>query len=1046
MCLKPLATLFLIASFYCGNYCCSQISGTKSIPGDYTSIASAVNDVNSLGISGNVIFNVAMDHVETAPVGGVVMKFDPGVPVGNRTNATQGITFQRSGAGTNNPRIIAFTGLNDNNSLTAFDGIVKIVGMDYLTFFGIDLYESASNTTPTQKMEIGYGILRESVTNGSQFLNFRACNVVLDNSYNDLWINGWGAKGSVGFFSGPMTDASTAILNVSGATAGGANSNLQFWRNVVENVQTGFFIYGFDDASPYAFYDQANSVGTVMGGNDVFNFKHYGIYSKNQGTFTVLQANIDNDQNGSAATSSIYGIYNDVSVNSVYSITESIIQLVAGAYSGDCVAIYDKTSGTGSITMDQNSLTLQGGNTANLLFFSGIYRPMGFSRNTVTVTTNTFADYDVSYGVVTQYLFFGNVDNVISNMTFQSNSTAGNIDIYTVGNSATYGYFNSSASMTTGTITVSDNYIDRVSRYNPNNLSIEMITDIAGVNGNTISKTIQNNTLRRIQSNTGDMVGFRINYGQSLTQFTDNLMYNCEGATICWGVNLAGCNVSALNNTFRDNSSVVQFKGIYLSAFSYGTVSNNDIYNIAVNNTTANPGPSHGIYCENFSPSVTISKNRIYAIAIDANSTASQLSGIEIQGAAGSVSNVSNNVVAELSVNNASGPLCLYGFQVRRGVHNVYYNTVALGYGSMLNTVSANFGVAGISYNGITNSLDLRNNIVYVNAQQKGTGIVSALQRASGTSGTAPANFASTSGFNIYYAPNVANSFLYSEGTTSATVVNAYNLTNDPIFNSTNCSLYKVFMGGTREDSTATEIPPFIGSGTIINKYSLTPGATSYAESGGQLIGSVADDHTGTPRPNNVVTNRPDIGFEEFTGVKSAFLVCLLPVELVEYNATSTNSGTLLEWTTASEHNSSHFFIERSLNGVDWIVIGTVAAAGNSMELRNYSLLDREVSVGIVYYKLFQVDIDGTEYYKGIRSVNLEGDTEIVIFPNPASEMITINSLKELASIEVQDMSGREILLPNSVQFNIESLPSGKYFVICTMEDGAREVASFIKL
>jgi hypothetical protein len=128
------------------------------------------------------------------------------------------------------------------------------------------------------------------------------------------------------------------------------------------------------------------------------------------------------------------------------------------------------------------------------------------------------------------------------------------------------------------------------------------------------------------------------------------------------------------------------------------------------------------------------------------------------------------------------------------------------------------------------------------------------------------------------------------------------------------------------------------------------------------------------------------------------------------------------------------------------MVIGTVAAAGNSMELRNYSILDREVSVGIVYYKLFQVDIDGTEYYKGIRSVNLEGDTEIVIFSNPASEMITINSLKVLASIEVQDMTGREILLPNSVQFNIESLPSGKYFVICTMEDGAREVASFIKL
>lgn len=1038
--LHPCILLLVILSVF--NTAVSQVTGTKTVPGDYPTIAAAVADVSANGISGNVQVHVQVNHTEVAPAGGVVLKFQGSVPVANRTSASQTLTIQRNGVGLN-PRITAQTGTNDNTSLTAYDGVFLIVGVDHVTIYGIDIAENPANITAVEKMEMGYGILRESGTNGSQNLNFRDCQVTLDNSYSGVWGNGCGARGSVGFFSGPMSDVSTTLLTVT--STAGANSNLNFYRNTVEDVQSGFFIMGFADASPYTLYDQSNVIGNSSGGNNVFNFKQYGVFSKYQDGLSIFQNLIDNDQNGAMATSSIYGVYNDLSVDSDISISENVIQLVAGGYDGDCVAVYDRTSGSGTLAVADNYITLQGGGN-NLISFSSIMRPSGYPRNNITITGNWFADFDVTYGAITQYFFFANLDNVIGSLVFQANSTAGNIDLYSNGNSNNYCYFNSSASMSSGNVTVSDNFFDRITRYNANNLGLELINDNAGIVGNTITKIVENNVLRNIQSNTGDMIGFRINYGQTLTRFTQNLMFNCSGATNFWGANLAGCNVLARYNVFRDNSSIVQFKGIYLSASSFGSVLENEVYNISVVNNSSNPGPSHGIYCENFTAAgITISKNKVHSISVSANSTTSQLSGIEVQGVTGAIANINNNLIAELSVLNATGPLCLYGIQCRRGDHRVYYNTVALGYGAILTTASANFGVVGVSYNGFS-ILDLRNNIIYVNAQQKGAGVVSALQRAAGASGTAPANFAATSGYNIYYAPNAANSFLYSEGVNAGAVVNAYNLTNDPYFNSTNCSTYKSFMGGVREDSTATELPPFIGSGSMVNKYSLTTGATSYAESGGQLLGAVADDHTGTARPNNGVTNRPDIGFEEFTGVKSVFLVCdPLPVELLSFNASVTNGGVLLEWSTASEQHSSHFYLEKSMNGADWEFLVQLDAAGNSTVQADYSFLDRSFAQGVIYYRLTQVDLDGMEHDKGIRSVELSSPNELLIIPNPSKAFALIIGAKEVASFTITDLFGRILLTQQGNQIDSSGLSPGKYLVICHLEDGEKTVADFIK-
>src|SRR6185503_11933615 len=118
----------------------------------FPTVSSAVNYINTNGLSGSVVFNVTAGHVETAPSGGVVLN-QCALSSGLRSSASRTIVFQKSGGG-NNPKINAYNGTGTT------DGIVKIVGADYVTFNGIDVAEVIANTTTTLQMEWGYAILK----------------------------------------------------------------------------------------------------------------------------------------------------------------------------------------------------------------------------------------------------------------------------------------------------------------------------------------------------------------------------------------------------------------------------------------------------------------------------------------------------------------------------------------------------------------------------------------------------------------------------------------------------------------------------------------------------------------------------------------------------------------------------------------------------------------------------------------------------------------------------------------------------------------------
>jgi len=104
-----------------------------------------------------------------------------------------------------------------------------------------------------------------------------------------------------------------------------------------------------------------------------------------------------------------------------------------------------------------------------------------------------------------------------------------------------------------------------------------------------------------------------------------------------------------------------------------------------------------------------------------------------------------------------------------------------------------------------------------------------------------------------------------------------------------------------------------------------------------------------------------------------------LPVELLYFDGTAYDKTNYLEWATATEHNSSHFVVEKSEDGYTWTSIGQQWAAINSTQEIRYDLVDNEVYPVINYYRLKQFDIDGTNKEYGPIAIDNRRDLKKVI-------------------------------------------------------------------
>lgn len=172
----------------------------------------------------------------------------------------------------------------------------------------------------------------------------------------------------------------------------------------------------------------------------------------------------------------------------------------------------------------------------------------------------------------------------------------------------------------------------------------------------------------------------------------------------------------------------------------------------------------------------------------------------------------------------------------------------------------------------------------------------------------------------------------------------------------------------------------------------------------------------------------------------------LLPVELTAFTAERINKINQLNWSTASETNNDRFEILRSTNEIDWETIGVVdskAESGNSNELLSYSYTDQaSFNTEYVYYRLRQVDFDGTTALSKIAQVSNEFEESVFVssYPNPVDDqlMVELNSpFIGKAEIKLTSLSGMHVLTTeitteigsNSIPLNTSGLRAGIYLL-----------------
>jgi hypothetical protein len=110
-----------------------------------------------------------------------------------------------------------------------------------------------------------------------------------------------------------------------------------------------------------------------------------------------------------------------------------------------------------------------------------------------------------------------------------------------------------------------------------------------------------------------------------------------------------------------------------------------------------------------------------------------------------------------------------------------------------------------------------------------------------------------------------------------------------------------------------------------------------------------------------------------------------LPVELIHFGAEALDGDVHMEWVTASEDQNDRFEVERSNDGHAFATIGVVAGAGHSNSTLFYNFLDGAPMPGTNYYRLKQVDTDGTSTLSQVVAVDVQ-PRELVLYPNPTTD------------------------------------------------------------
>ncbi len=257
-----------------------------------------------------------------------------------------------------------------------------------------------------------------------------------------------------------------------------------------------------------------------------------------------------------------------------------------------------------------------------------------------------------------------------------------------------------------------------------------------------------------------------------------------------------------------------------------------------------------------------------------------------------------------------------------------------------------------------------------------------------------------TLGMTITPAPNMDVDWGIWGPYTPATLPNSVAGTcipTSPPIRCSNASLYYTMTANSGSNTTgmgnanlALNTPRFAPAAPLINDGPLPPAVDGWIPGINVVANQVyllfVDDHH---------LNGGSYAIDWFTTptvVGTDVMNCIvLPVELLSFDAKAREEHVDVLWSTATELNSSHFMVQRSADTEHFEDIGRIAAAGQSVNSIDYGFVDPNPLPGISYYRLEQVDLDGSKKYSNMVPVVFgPGQRGIELYPNPAVDRVWI--------------------------------------------------------
>lgn len=612
-----------------------DFGGTKTIPGDFATIAAAVSALNSGTIAtGGVTFNVSAGHTETSTAAIIL------TATGRSGSA---ITFRKSGTG-NNP-LVTRTDAGSVNTTTVGnhgDGVIIIEGSDYVTFDGIDI--SASD----QGIEYGYYLRKTSVTD--------ACsNVTLKNA--TITMTKGTSRSVAGICAGNNSSTSS---NIGITSLSGAHDNITITSNSISNVFTGIMLKGDEDFNDHNYIIGAESSGNTIqnyGGNAAY--ESAGIWLDNIDVVDVSYNTVNNTTGGGTSFTGAagYGIYNYGILTNQFTATYNNI-IVSSQASGLGANLYGiKNRVNGKVRIENNTITLTCSAVTSISFYYISNEPSSSTSADIIISNNKFGSSSSPHTGIIYFINNPNSQLDPATVEIKNNSTTGSISRTEPGGSI-YLYYNNGSP--TGTEIISGNTFSDIAQSGASSF-----TGISSVTTAAHTQQVYDNTIRNITSGSNSFTAINLGASESRSVH-DNMITNITTSGTITGINNANGNSTVhifANEITGLNSSSAATTGTVVSGITIPAGTSVYIYNNFISDLNAlSSGGSDAIRGISITSSQASSIIGLYynTVYLNATSSGSSFGSAAVYHTASNTATTAqldmrNNILVNTSVANGTG-------------------------------------------------------------------------------------------------------------------------------------------------------------------------------------------------------------------------------------------------------------------------------------------------------------------------------------------------------------------------------------------------------